>query len=126
MTVRWHSYGRRSRPIISTLSCPNAAAVSFTAPCWQPLSQHVISCMDPGQLCEIWLDPQGRTSEKMASVCRQEDWGKGTICVTYFAWKVRACRRNAVVAGIIRHYYAAIRDALNGDGENSLPAAQVR
>lgn len=38
----------RSRPIISTPSCPIRSGESFyTAPCWQPLSQHVISCMDP-------------------------------------------------------------------------------
>ncbi len=49
MTVDWHSYGlERSRPIDSTPSCPIHSGESFyTVPCWQPLSQHGISCMDP-------------------------------------------------------------------------------
>ena len=53
---RWREQGgpgsgygpERSRPIISTPSCPIHSGESFyTVPCWQPLSQHGISCMDP-------------------------------------------------------------------------------
>ena len=65
-----------------------------------------------------------RTSEKWRRL-PQEDWGydmrdgglprgSGT------------CRRNAVDgARELSAYYAAIRDALNGDGENPVPASQA-
>ena len=63
----------------------------------------------------------------MASVCRRKTGA--TICVMAYFTRVEGEERVEetllTVPGNYPAYYAAIRDALNGDGENPVPASQA-
>lgn len=82
--------------------------------------------MDPEQLCEIWPRSTGRTSENGERL-PQEDWGYDMRdgVLTRVEGEERVEETLLTVPGNYPAYYAAIRDALNGDGENPVPASQA-
>ncbi|MCW7353333.1 Gfo/Idh/MocA family oxidoreductase [Escherichia coli] len=117
----------RSRPIISAILSYPSGESFYTVPMLAAAeSARYIVHGSRGSYVKYGLDPQ---EERLKNGERlpQEDWGYDMRdgVLARVEGEERVEETLLTVPGNYPAYYAAIRDALNGDGENPVPASQA-